>query len=113
MILPFLSLKLLNKRVNEIRVFIESVALSYIGRKKTLLPQVVLLNSSLIIVKSLQLRGHRQIAEPRKYCLVHMIVFLWHVFSLFLFLTGWEFGEIPYRKYTREVCKENRHITLF
>ena len=46
---------------------------------------------------SLQLRGHRQIAEPRKYCLVHVIVFLWRVFSLFfLFLTGWEFGLIPY-----------------
>ena len=30
---------------------------------------------SLIIVKSLQLRGRRQIAEPRKYCLVRMIVF--------------------------------------
>ena len=30
---------------------------------------------SLIIVKSLQLRGCRQIAEPRKYCLVRVIVF--------------------------------------
>ena len=38
--------------------------------------------SSLIIVISLQLRGCRQIAEPRKYCLVRVIVFLWHVFSL-------------------------------
>ena len=45
------------------------------------------LYSSLIIVKSLQLRGRRQIAEPRKYCLVRVIVFLWRVFSLFLFLT--------------------------
>ena len=46
---------------------------------------------------SLQLRGRRQIAEPRKYCLVCVIVFLWRVFSLlFLFLTGWEFGLIPY-----------------
>ena len=55
---------------------------------------------SLIIVKSLQLRGRRQIAEPRKYCLVRVIVFLWRVFSLFffffLFLTGWEFKLIPY-----------------
>ena len=33
------------------------------------------LYSSLIIVKSLQLRGRRQIVEPRKYCLVRMIVF--------------------------------------
>ena len=31
---------------------------------------------------SLQLRGRRQIAEPRKYCLVREIVFLWRVFSL-------------------------------
>ena len=46
----------------------------------------------LIIVKSLQLRGCRQIAEPRKYCFVCVIVFLWRVFSLFfLFLTGWDF----------------------
>ena len=50
------------------------------------------LYSSLIIVISLQLRGCRQIAEPRKYCLVRVIVFLWRVFSLFLFLTDWEFG---------------------
>ena len=41
------------------------------------------LYSSLIIVKSLQLCGCRQIAEPRKYCLVCVIVFLWRVFSLF------------------------------
>ena len=34
------------------------------------------LYSSLIIVKSLQLRGRRKIAKPRKYCLVRVIVFL-------------------------------------
>ena len=45
-------------------------------------------------MKSLQLRGRRQIAEPRKYCLVRVIVFLWRV--IFLFLTGWEFGLFPY-----------------
>ena len=34
-------------------------------------------------LKSLQLRGCRQIAEPRKYCLVHVIVFsLACVFSI-------------------------------
>ena len=55
------------------------------------------LYSSLIIVISLQLRGRRHIVEPRKYCLVRVIVFLWRVFFLyFLFLTGWEFGLIPY-----------------
>ena len=49
--------------------------------------------SPYFIVKSLQLCGRRQIAEPCKYCLVRVIVFLWHVFSLFfLFLTGWDFG---------------------
>ena len=44
------------------------------------------LYSSLIIVISLQLRGRRQIAEPRKYCLVREIVFfLACVFSNFCF----------------------------
>ena len=45
-------------------------------------------------MKSLQFHGCKQIAEPRKYCLVCVIVFLWRVLSLFfffLFLTGWEF----------------------
>ena len=44
---------------------------------------VVLCNSSLIIVIFLQFRGRTQIVEPRKYCLMRVIVFLWHVFSLF------------------------------
>ena len=39
---------------------------------------------SLIIVRSLQLRGHRQIAEPRKYCLMRVIVFF-DVCFLYLF----------------------------
>ena len=39
---------------------------------------------SLIIVKSLQLRRCRQIAEPRKYCLVRVIVFFGVCF-LYLF----------------------------
>ena len=38
----------------------------------------------LIIVKSLQLRGCKQIAEPRKYCFVRMIVFFGVCF-LYLF----------------------------
>ena len=52
---------------------------------------------SLIIVKSLQLCVCRQITEPRKYCLVCVIVFFFFfflltcVFSIFLFLTCWEF----------------------
>ena len=61
-------------------------------REKRLQLQFCTLYSSLIIVKSLQLHGRRQIAEPHKYCLVHVIVCLWRVFSLFvLFLTGWDF----------------------
>ena len=40
--------------------------------------------SSYFIVKSLQLRGRRQIAEPRKYCLVRVIVFFGVCF-LYLF----------------------------
>ena len=39
---------------------------------------------SLIIVKSLQLRGRRQIVEPRKYCLMRVIVFFGVCF-LYLF----------------------------
>ena len=40
--------------------------------------------SPYFIVKSLQLRGRRQIAEPRKYCLVRVIVFF-DVCFLYLF----------------------------
>ena len=42
------------------------------------------LYSSLIIVKSLQLHGRKQIAEPLKYCLVRVIVFF-SVCFLYLF----------------------------
>ena len=58
-------------------------------REKTVLPTLFIF--SLIIVKSLQFCGHRQIVEPRKYCLVHVIIFLWRVFSLFYFSQVWEF----------------------
>ena len=54
----------------------------YIYRENIVAARLCTLYSSLIIVISLQLRGRRQIAEPRKYCLVHVIVFLWRVFSL-------------------------------
>ena len=47
--------------------------------------RTLVFSSFLIIVKSLQLRGRRQIAEPRKYCLVRVIFFLWRLFSLFFF----------------------------
>ena len=52
---------------------------------------VALVFFSLIIVKSLQLRGRRQIAEPRKYCLVRVIVFslacVFSIFYLFIFVS--------------------------
>ena len=41
------------------------------------------LYSSLIIVKSLQFRGRRKIAEPRKYCLMRVIVFFGVCFLYF------------------------------
>ena len=51
---------------------------------------------SLIIMKSLQLHEHRQIAETRKYCLMHVIFFFfWGVYFLpfffFFSLTDWKF----------------------
>ena len=49
-----------------------------------------------ILVKSLQLCGRRQIAKPRKYCLMYVIVFLWRVFSLFCFSQVGNFRLIPY-----------------
>ena len=54
-----------------------------IYREKNIVAESYTLYSSLIIVISLQLRGRRQIIKPRKYCLVRVIVFLWHMFSLF------------------------------
>ena len=54
---------------------------------------------SLIIVKSLQLRGRRQIAEPRKFCLVRVIVFFDVCFLyLFCFSQVGILGKIPYRR---------------
>ena len=43
---------------------------------------------SLIIMKSLQLRGCRQIAEPRKYCLVRVIIFFNVCFFYFFVFHG-------------------------
>ena len=46
------------------------------------------LYSFLNIVKSLQLHGCRQIAEPRKYCLVRVIIFfLWRFFCFSIFVS--------------------------
>ena len=43
------------------------------------------LYSSMIIVISLQLHGRRHIAEPRKYCLVGVIVFFFLRVFFFIF----------------------------
>ena len=56
--------------------------------------------SPYFIVKSLQLRGRRQIAEPRKYCLVRVIVFFGVCFLyLFCFLQVGILVKIPYNWY--------------
>ena len=60
---------------------------------------------SLIIVKSLQLRGHRQIAEPRKYCLVRVIVFFDVCFLYFFYFS--QVGilvKIPYMVLRQQGC---------
>ena len=55
---------------------------------------------SLIIVKSLQLGGHRKIAEPCKYCLVRVIVFFDVCFLyLFCFSQVGILVKIPYNWY--------------
>ena len=65
------------------------------------------LYSFLIIVISLQLYGRRQIVEPRKYCLVRVIFFFFGMcFLYFLFLTGWEFGLIPYKAFRTTPIRE-------
>ena len=65
---------------------------------------------SLIIVKSLQLRERRQIVEPRKYCLVRVIVlFFLRVFSLyFCFSQVGNFGFIPYKQHKKKILEEIR-----
>ena len=77
--------------------------------------------SHYFIVKSLQLRGRRQIAEPRKYCLVLVIVFFdMCVFSICFVSHRLEFWvKIPYRlnikhlsiftvKFIKQMMKLNR-----
>ena len=67
-------------------------------------------------MKSLQLRGRRQIAEPHKYCLVRVMVFfgvcfLYLFFFFFLFLTGWEFSLIPYTPFQIITLYEGYHVS--
>ena len=84
-----------------IRVFIVSGVAVFFRVRENIVVASCTLYSSLIIVKFLQLRGRRQIAEPRKFCLVRVIVFFdvcFLYFFFFLFLTGWEFGLIHYTR---------------
>ena len=57
-------------------------------RKKTVLPHSIFF--SLKIVKSLQLRGRRQIVELRKYCLVCYYFSLAYIFLFFYISQIWE-----------------------
>ena len=57
--------------------------------------------SPYFIVKFLQLRGRRQIAEPRKYCLVCVIVFF-DVYFLYLFY----FSQVGIFCYSVTLCNE-------
>ena len=66
--------------IGVIRVFFFFFVVSFLRERKYCSHT---LYSSLIIVKSLQLRGRRQIAEPRKYCLVRVIVFFGMCFLYF------------------------------
>ena len=70
-----------------IRVFSMVGLPCYIYIENIVAAKLYSLYSSLIIVISLQLRGRRQIAEPRKYCLVRVIVFLWGVFFSLIFVS--------------------------
>ena len=71
----------------------------YIYIENIVAARLCTLYSSLIIVISLQLRGRRKIAEPRKYCLVCVIVILWRVFSLIFVSHGLGIRLIPYNWY--------------
>ena len=55
---------------------------------------------------SLQLRGRMQIAEPRKYCFVRVIVFLWRVFSLIFVSHGLEIRFNSLHSYDCESLKQ-------
>ena len=76
--------KPLRVRLWVIRVLLSGVAVFFI-REENIVVASCTLYSSLIIVKSLQLREYRQIAKPRKYCLMRVIISLACVFSIFCF----------------------------
>ena len=65
--------------------FFSVVLLPCFIQRENIVAEGCTLYSSLIIVISLQLRECRQIAEPRKYYLVRVIIFLWCVFFFYIF----------------------------
>ena len=62
-----------------IRVFVVVV---FRETKNTVLPHLYFFPDNSEISATPWTCGHRQITKSRKYCLVHVIVFLWLVFSL-------------------------------
>ena len=67
---------------------------------------------SLIIVKSLQLRGRKQIAEPRKYCLVCVIIFFYMSFFYFISHKFGNFVVIPYTTFTQAIVEDILRIKV-
>ena len=69
--------------------------------------------SPYFIVKSLQLRGRRQIAEPRKYCLVCVIVFFDVCFLyLFCFSRVGILVKFPTEGFQKRVRERNRERSV-
>ena len=73
---------------------------------------------SLRIVKSLQLRGSKQIIEPRKYYLVYDYFSLAHIFLLFLYvfpsgIAQCEDDNIKYEKKNKRTTKCDKSIVTY
>ena len=66
----------------------------------------------LIIVKSLQLRGRKQIAELRKYCLVCVIIFFYMSFFYFISHKFGNFVVIPYTTFTQAIVEDILRIKV-
>ena len=62
--------------------------------RENIVAESCIMYSSLIIVKSLQLRGRRQIAEPRKYCLMRNFFFFFPFDVCFLYFCFSQVGNL-------------------
>ena len=83
------------------RSFVIRVCCCHVFERNTALPRFVF---SLITVKSLQLHGRRQIAEPHKYCLMRVIFFFGVCFLYFFcFSQVRNFVFIPYNTYIKPI----------